>query len=537
MKYNSISTSSSVKLPVIKVHQKLLITEPDDKGFAKDQSNKIIQGLYLRNQLKLKPWEKDSFKNIYKSSGKSNHQILQNLRQRVRSSKTININELSNKRYFNEEESKSIDKSQEIVKQIQLNSDIRKKFNPPPPNIKAYTVETKEICKNNMKSEYIKIERDKMQKRLNDYERALKNEMKNLERDIFKFEQYSTNELLKRNLKYKYIFDMESNRKNLVSKIKKLTQEYHALQDEIPKILKKINGKKIYVNFIHKLFGGEPELANCNLDNMNFLIMRDEQLHAVTNMVQSEMDKTANQENVLVTSTEDDLIQNVNKLDVVFKILEENIMKTIAVKEKILKETVIMQENGEKEKENIKNDISQREKEYEKLLEELQIANENVQIFSPSKDDDYISYVRNLHIELFECVKDCVINNKKELDEYNIVDKVIKPVLNDINKKERKIDSLIIDMERFSKEDRIVFNNSVNKIKNENKILKLYEEKNNREIENSLRNAKILEKINKIMITGKHKYKNPIPLNILKKRKNNEKELKTEPSDFKLIYY
>ena len=104
-------------------------------------------------------------------------------------------------------------------------------------------------------------------------------------------------------------------------------------------------------------------------------------------------------------------------------------------------------------------------------------------------------------------------------------------------KKERKIDSLIIDMERFSKEDRIVFNNSVNKIKNENKILKLYEEKNNREIENSLRNAKILEKINKIMITGKHKYKNPIPLNILKKRKNNEKELKTEPSDFKLIYY
>ena len=371
MKYNSISTSSSVKLPVIKVHQKLLITEPDDKGFAKDQSNKIIQGLYLRNQLKLKPWEKDSFKNIYKSSGKSNHQILQNLRQRVRSSKTININELSNKRYFNEEESKSIDKSQEIVKQIQLNSDIRKKFNQPPPNIKAYTVETKEICKNNMKSEYIKIERDKMQKRLNDYERALKNEMKNLERDICKFEQYSTNELLKRNLKYKYIFDMESNRKNLASKIKKLTQEYHALQDEIPKILKKINGKKIYVNFIHKLFGGEPELANCNLDNMNFLIMKDEQLHAVTNMVQSEMDKTANQENVLVTSTEDDLIQNVNKLDVVFKILEENIMKTIAVKEKILKETVIMQENGEKEKENIKNDISQREKEYEKYLEKL----------------------------------------------------------------------------------------------------------------------------------------------------------------------
>ena len=64
MKINSIPTSSSVKLPQIKNRQKILITQPDGEGFAQDQADKIIQGLYLHNQLKLKPWEKDSLKNI-----------------------------------------------------------------------------------------------------------------------------------------------------------------------------------------------------------------------------------------------------------------------------------------------------------------------------------------------------------------------------------------------------------------------------------------------------------------------------------------
>ena len=108
--------------------------------------------------------------------------------------------------------------------------------------------------------------------------------------------------------------------------------------------------------------------------------------------------------------------------------------------------------------------------------------------------------------------------------------------MKEITDKERKIDSLIIDMEKYSKQDKKLFNISVTKVKNENKILKYYEERNIREIANTKRNAKILDKINKILISRRHKYKNPIPLTI-KKRRNNIKELKTEPSDFKLLYY
>ena len=92
--------------------------------------------------------------------------------------------------------------------------------------------------------------------------------------------------------------------------------------------------------------------------------------------------------------------------------------------------------------------------------------------------------MRKLHIELFESVKDVTIKNKKDIDEYNIIDKIIKPTLRDITDKERKIDNLIIDMEKYSKQDKILFNSSVTKIKNENKILKYYEERNNREVAN-----------------------------------------------------
>jgi hypothetical protein len=92
-------------------------------------------------------------------------------------------------------------------------------------------------------------------------------------------------------------------------------------------------------------------------------------------------------------------------------------------------------------------------------------------------------------------------------------------------------------MEKYSVEDHNLFNNSVIKIKNENKILKYMSDKNNRDIENSLRNAKILEKVNKIIITGKNKYKMPAPLSILKKQNNNKKELKTESSDIQLLHY
>ena len=51
------------------------------------------------------------------------------------------------------------------------------------------------------------------------------------------------------------------------------------------------------------------------------------------------------------------------------------------------------------------------------------------------------------------------------------------------------------------------------------------------------KNARILGKLNKIMVTGRYKYKMPMPLHIIKRRRNKSKETKTEPTDIKLLFY
>lgn len=540
MDIKSIQTLTSVKFPELKSNNKFLITQPDDKGFAQEQIDKLYQGMYLRRQMKLKPWEKNSFQNIYKSSGKSNHQILQNLKMKIKvnSSNSITTEDLSNKyNYYKGHELRTISNSHEIAKQIQINSQVRRKFKQPSANIKTYTIQTKQICIDNMLSDLIKLERKNMQKRIHEYEKALQNEIHHLDKDIFSFEQYTTNEMFKRNARSKYMNSIEAMKKSLNEVIKNCSQEYHSLKTEIPKTLKLINDKKIYVNFFHKLFGGEPELAECNLDDMDFQNMPESELHSVTLMVENEMKKSKPEDNILLTSTDEELMGNINKIDLVFKFMEEKILKTLDKKEQLRNEILEIIEERENEQKEMEKKIHEREKEYKGVLQEYEAEKENGEEFVSYSKEEYINFIRKLHIELFECAKDVKIKNKSDIDEYNIIDKIIRPTLCEIKEAERKIDSLIIEMGKYSKEDKELFNISVNKVKNENKILKFHQERHNREIASTLRNANILEKINKVMVTGKYKYKMQIPWNIIKKRRNNLKELKTEPSDIKLLYY
>jgi hypothetical protein len=534
--YSSQSQKSHLmKLPELKNHQKFLITEPDDRGFCQEQVDKINQDIYLQNQLKLKPWEKDSYKNIYNSSGKSNHQILKNIKYKVNSCKTIDIDDLTNNKFYKNYQIRTICDSQEISKNVMTNSKIRSKYKQPLTDLKTYTNQTKQICFNNMLTHLIKIEREKMKAKQTEYDKALKYEMNDLKKDIHKFEAFTTNEIIIRNQKNKDFNIIKSHMKILTEAIKVLSQEYHSTKVDVQRMLKKINDKKIYVNFVHKLLGGEPELKNCNLEDLNFQNLNDKELNLITNRIDWEMQNYNPENNVLDTSPEDESLGS-SKIDIIFKIMEDNIMKTLDEKEKSRNELESLIENWEKEKKEIDKIIEEREEEYETLYNEYLREKENVELITFSSGG-YNCYIRKLHVELFEYINNVIIKNKNDIDEYNVVDKIIKPNIDEIKKKELKIDDLIREMEKYSKENSKLFDSTVNKVKNENKILKYLEEKNIREIANSMRNAKILEKMNKIMITGRYKYKMPVPLSILKQKTDNKKELKTEPSDLQYIQY
>ena len=248
------------------------------------------------------------------------------------------------------------------------------------------------------------------------------------------------------------------------------------------------------------------------------------------------MKKSKPEDNILITSTDEELLSNVHKIDIVFKFMEENILKTLAKNEDLRNEIVLINENDEREIEDLKKKIHEREKEYKEILKDYLAEKENSELIYYSNEKMNI-FFRKLFMELFESTFDVKIKNKSDIDEYNIVDKIIKPSIKEIKNKERKIDDLVLEMEKYSKQDKELFNVSVTKIKNENKIFKFHQERHNREISSNLRNEKIFEKINKILVTGKYKYKVQVPLNIIKKRQSNLKQLKTEPSDYKLLYY
>lgn len=73
-------------------------------------------------------------------------------------------------------------------------------------------------------------------------------------------------------------------------------------------------------------------------------------------------------------------------------------------------------------------------------MDEYLREKKNVELIS-FNSNGYNNYMKKLHIELFETIKDDTIKNKSDINEYNIIDKIVKPNLNEIKKK--KIELMI----------------------------------------------------------------------------------------------
>lgn len=531
---NIQTLSASLKLPELKI-QKFLITEPDDKGFAKDQYDKIMNRIQTQKQLQLKPWEKE-LDNIYSSSGRSNHQIFQNIKTKV-NSKTIDLDEISyNNEFYKKEQLNTINDSVKISNQIKLNAYIKKKIKLPISSLKKYILETKQICKNKLISDIVKNERNIIHRKQSEYDRALKQEIKNLNKDIMKFELYSTNEMFERNQKFKYINNMENKKKSLLEEIKDLSQEYHSLKANIQKLLRYINEKKIYVNFVNKLLGGESKMANINYDGINIQKIEDNELHSLVNKIKNQIQKNNLDENIFVSATDEELMENINKIDIIFKIMEEKILKTLYNKEKIRQELIEFEKNQKIVLAELKSRIEETEKEYENIMKEFNEEKDNANLKSHSPED-YNFFIRTLLIDFFSYLDQDFVKSKDDVDEYNIIDKVVKPAIDNIKYTENQIDDLLSTMEKYSEEDPELFNKCLNKIKNENKLKKYYRERENRDMQIKLKNNKIMEKFNKVFVKERNKFKMLSPLSIFRKPKSIVKHLKTESADFKLLYY
>ena len=290
------------------------------------------------------------------------------------------------------------------------------------------------------------------------------------------------------------------------------------------------------MNFVNKLLGGESKIGNLHLDDINIQKMEDSDLHFLIMDIEVELKKNNIEDNIFITATDEEITESINKIDIVFKILEDRILKTLSNRENIRQEIIEIKNDQEKIRKELESRLLEVKEEYQNIMKDYEGEEDN-NYFKLDSPEEYNIYVRDLLKDFYGYLNKDFIKKKEEIDEYNFIDKVVKPTILNIKDKEKQIDHLLLNLEKYSEEDPSSFNKCINVIKNENKLRKYNREKKNREIQLKLKNDKIMDKFNKIFVKERNKFKMLEPLSIFKKSKNIVKELKTESADFKLIYY
>ena len=162
--------------------------------------------------------------------------------------------------------------------------------------------------------------------------------------------------------------------------------------------------------------------------------------------------------------------------DLSFKELEERIIKKFIVKERIISDKDEIIRRGQSNKESKLKHYDELDIDYGKQMKELneKKADYNKLFLTPEEKKDI-----EFEYELLKDIYSTLIGYNKEINEFkadngnDMYREVVKPILNEICHKEDKINNLIKIMEKYEKENNIIFNKVLSKRKIENRALKL----------------------------------------------------------------
>ena len=179
----------------------------------------------------------------------------------------------------------------------------------------------------------IKNERKKVFQKEIDYQNALDYEKKSLEKDIDNFDVYKLE--TKQRLKNDEIILVKLIQKNklLYEENKKLAHEYKYIIEEIIRYIKLIINYKTYASFVHTLIDQENKILNVNLNEyINYKNWTEKDLNTYIKKALNELNlylkEISLNENTL------DLLSDNNRLEILFQIMEYNILQVFKEKKK-----------------------------------------------------------------------------------------------------------------------------------------------------------------------------------------------------------
>ena len=540
MKRNAFSYS--ILLPKLNLTKnETLNTETDDVNFAENQYKKLDKELFIKKFRKLKPWEKSCNNNIYSLSGRSNHFILKDLNHKLNSKdkkqhgitpKNIDWSTIGN---YSQNEINNINNSLLLVKNFKDKDKLKQKMKIPKLNIKSYIDNTKEICLDGFFSRMIKEQRKKMKTKHIEYERILKKEWSVLTHDIQVFEDFKKNNKNQIKKDGEILIKLKRRNKYLNEQLKTLSQENRNNREEIRKEIQIILYLKTYSNFINKLFGNTPNILNNDFNgNINYNRLNDNDLGRAVNEI-CLIFKNFLSDNMLDNSL-NELLEDENKINATFKMMEKNIIDINTKLEAINKEKEVINNNNYDLKTDLINKINYNKNEYSNLLKQYEKEKSKYNEIELDINKE-TSYKQKLLIELYEYIKNVNISKEDQLNEKYFFKEIIRPLFDDIKQKEDIINKLITELEAYNKDNKEIFYKITHKLKQNNRIKKYFEERKIKEAQNEDKKIKIFEKISQKVITGRNKFKSPNSLNFFKNKKKLIQKTNSKNIDDNLIYY
>ena len=390
----------------------LFMTLPDDMGFANKQIEKIEEIIKKDKENEQKPWEKELL-NIYKVNGKSNYQIIKEFNQKVKQTKKDEKSKVdwSKQKYLNDKQINQILDGNRITKRILEKINLQKKVRERKIYLNEFVTQTKDVSLHNMKIKLIGKERMKISQKEKDYEKALDTELQNMEKDIDNFDKYkietkqrvkddqiALNKLILRN-------------KVLYEENKKLSHEYKFLVEEIIRYIKLIINYKTYASFVHTLLNEDTKVFNINLDDyINYKNWTEKDLNQYIKKALDELNLYLKE--ISLNENAFDLFSDNNRLEILFQIMENNILQVFKQREDFeIAEKRIKEENMKKYN-KLMTDYENNKSKYDIYLTELQEEKKGLSNYNV--DPELFDYYNEMDILLNNFCYFVVSDEKKK---------------------------------------------------------------------------------------------------------------------------
>ena len=530
-KIKSLNTSNSVE-------RDLFLTSADDLGFAQNQVSQIDHNISIRKEHNMKLWDRPYNNNIYCTSGRSNYSVLKELQSKfLLEPKNLCKLNWKKQNYYLKTDINSILESAEISKLVKTKVGLKNKYKIRDDSLIPFINNRRTMYVDTMLLEIIKNEKNKINKKTEEYSTALLTERENLKRDMKLFENFTMRIGADNRSDETKIVKLIQGNKILVELYKHLSQEYNGTINEIHRYLKLITIDKSYANFMHKISGGDHEILHCDLnDNINYVDLKENELIKLLNNIFSKMKNTLNDNDSNNKNELFDDIDSVNQadLEIMFKIKEENILNLLKEKQRYIEDINIIKENLGRSTEDYEAKLKICQDRLLSLLDEVDKEQQKMNFIGIDKEtQNYNNFIEQLLIEL-----NCFIfnkENKKKKDEITIIPGVIIPTIKEISNMEVQINDLSNLMSDFNKEDHELFRKISTKLKLENRAKKLIEERRLIEYKQMLKKQDIMNKINRIIYKGRSRYTSEGKI----KKNKVKKAPKVDQSkiDMEMLYY